>query len=169
MRTPSTRFAGAEPVEILLVEDHPGDARLTIEALRDAKILNRLHVVPDGNEALAFLRRQGPYAGARPPDLVLLDLSLPGLHGSEVLRQIKGDPALRDLAVVIVTASPDEADAARTLEQGAAGYATKPVDFAQLARIIQSDSNLWLSIVESPRASEAGVDEPVPVPSSPPR
>jgi len=134
-------------VEILLVEDHPGDVRLIREALREEKIFNELHVALDGVEALAFLRGQGRYAARVRPDLILLDLNLPRMSGRELLEEMKRDPALRDLPVVVVTASQAEADACRALELGAAGYLTKPFDFRQLARVIQSTTDLWITIV----------------------
>lgn len=136
-----------EGVEILLVEDNPGDVRLTREALREDKIGNALHVVGDGVAALAFLRREEPYAGAPRPHLVLLDLDLPRMNGREVLEEMKGDPALREIPVVIVTASRAEADACRAMQLGATGFASKPVDFRQLARIVQDHADLWITIV----------------------
>jgi chemotaxis family two-component system response regulator Rcp1 len=142
--------------EILLVEDHPGDVRLAREALRDAKIDNELHVVTDGVEALAFLRQQGRYAEAVRPDLVLLDLNLPRKNGREVLEEMKRDPRLASVPVVVVTASTAEMDACRALELGTVGYMTKPIDFRQLAAVVRSVSDLWISIVcvERPPVSE---------------
>ena len=134
-------------VEILLVEDHPGDVRLTREAFREHKIGNELHVVSDGEEALAFLLREGPYATSPRPDLVLLDLGLPRKDGREVLAEMKRNPGLREIPVVVVTASPAEADACRALQLGAVGYVSKPVDFRQLARIVQEITDLWITIV----------------------
>jgi two-component system, chemotaxis family, response regulator Rcp1 len=136
-----------ERVEILLVEDHPGDVRLTREVLREQKVGNELHVVADGLEALAFLRREGPYAEAPRPDLVLLDLDLSRKNGREVLEEMKRDPALREIPVVIVTASRVEADACRALRLGAAGFISKPVDFQKFARIVQDVTDLWIAIV----------------------
>lgn len=140
--------------EILLVEDHPGDVRLAREALRDGKIDNDLRVVSDGVEALAYLRRQGRYADAVRPDLVLLDLNLPRKSGREVLEEMKRDPGLSSLPVVVVTASDTELDACRSLELGTVGYITKPIDFRQLAAIVRSVSDLWIAIVmvEGPTA-----------------
>lgn len=137
--------------EILLVEDHPGDVRLAREALRDAKIDNDLHVVSDGVEALAFLRRQGRYADAVRPDLVLLDLNLPRKNGREVLEEMKRDPLLSSIPVVVVTASSAELDACRALELGTVGYMTKPIDFRQLAAVVRSVSELWIAIVRLER------------------
>lgn len=142
--------------EILLVEDHPGDVRLTREALRDAKIDNDLHVVTDGVEALAFLRRQGPYADAVRPDLVLLDLNLPRKNGREVLEEMKRDPGLSSLPVIVVTASDAELDACRSLELGTVGFMTKPIDFRQLAAVLRSVSELGIAIVCIERPSAPG-------------
>lgn len=142
---PPTRRSQASSVEILLVEDHPGDVRLMREALREEKITNALHVARDGVEALAFLRREGPFASAPRPDLVLLDLNLPRKHGREVLEEMKRDPRVRDIPVVVVTASSADSDR-RLIDRGAAGFVTKPVDFRQLARIVQKITDLWISI-----------------------
>src|SRR4051794_24701063 len=117
------------PVEILLVDDSPGDVRLTREALREGKIRNNLSVVTDGVEALAFLRREGRYAGAPRPDVILLDLNLPRKDGREVLAEIKADDRLRRIPVVILTTSADERDILRAYELHANCYITKPVDF----------------------------------------
>jgi two-component system, chemotaxis family, response regulator Rcp1 len=138
---------GATRAEILLVEDHPGDVRLAREALRDAKIDNDLLVLTDGAEALSFLRREGSYAEAVRPDLVLLDLNLPRRSGCEVLEEMRRDPGLASIPVVVVTASETDLEACRSLDLGRVDYMTKPIDFRQLARIVRSVSDLWFSIV----------------------
>lgn len=137
-------------VEFLLAEDNPGDVRLTKEALRESKIRNNLNVVPDGVEAMAFLRRQGKYAGAPTPDVVLLDLNLPKKDGREVLAEIKSDPALKRIPVVIITSSEAEQDILRTYDLHANCYVTKPVDLDQFIKVIQSIESFWLTIVKLP-------------------
>ncbi len=138
------------PVEILLVEDNPGDVRLTREALRDAKVLNRMSVAQDGVEALAFLRRQGPYADAPRPELILLDLNLPKKDGREVLEEIKQDPDLKRIPVVILTTSQAEQDIIRTYNLHANCYVSKPVDLDQFITVIKSIEDFWLTIVKLP-------------------
>jgi chemotaxis family two-component system response regulator Rcp1 len=140
------------PVEILLVEDNPGDVRLTREALHEGKINNHLSVAPDGVEALAFLRREGRYADAAPPDVILLDLNLPRKSGREVLAEIKADSKLRRIPVVILTTSADEQDVLRAYELHANCYITKPVDFEQFIGVIQAIENFWLTVVTLPGA-----------------
>lgn len=137
-------------VEFLLAEDNPGDVRLTQEALRDSKISNHLNVVPDGIEAIAFLRREGKYADAPRPDVVLLDLNLPKKDGREVLAAIKSDPELKRIPVVIITSSEAEQDILRTYELHANCYVTKPVDLDQFIKVIQSIETFWLTIVKLP-------------------
>lgn len=137
-------------VEILLVEDNPGDARLTQEALREGKICNRLHVVTDGEAAMAFLRRQGHYYHAVRPDLILLDLNLPRKNGQEVLAEIKADPELRRIPVVILTTSAAEEDVNRSYDLHANCYITKPVDLAQFIKVVQLLNNFWFSVVVLP-------------------
>ncbi len=139
-----------KPVEFLLAEDNPGDVRLTKEALRDSKVHNNLNVVPDGVEALAFLRREGKYANAPRPDVVLLDLNLPKKDGREVLEAIKTDPALKRIPVVIVTSSEAEQDILRTYDLHANCYVSKPVDLDQFIKVIQSIESFWLTIVKLP-------------------
>jgi chemotaxis family two-component system response regulator Rcp1 len=136
------------PIEILLVEDNPGDARLTREALRDAKVRNNLHVAPDGVEALAFLRRQGKHAAVPKPDLILLDLNLPKKDGREVLEEIKQDDRLRHIPVVILTTSQAERDIAESYRLRANAYVTKPVDLEQFLKVVQSIEHFWLEIVK---------------------
>jgi chemotaxis family two-component system response regulator Rcp1 len=139
------------PIEILLVEDSPGDVRLTREALRDAKVSNNLHVVRDGVEALAFLRRQGDqFAECPRPDLILLDLNLPRKSGHEVLEEIKADGALRRIPVVILTTSQAEQDVLRTYDLHANCYITKPVDLDQFIAVVRSIEDFWLTIVRLP-------------------
>ncbi len=143
------RYVG-KPIEILLVEDNPGDVRLTAETFKDARILNHLNVARDGVAALAFLRRQGAYAGAPRPDLILLDLNLPKKDGREVLAEIKADDDLKRIPVVILTTSKAEEDIIRTYNLHANCYITKPVDLDQFIRVVQSIQNFWFTIVQLP-------------------
>ena len=140
----------ARPLVILLVEDNAADVRLTREALREGKIQNTLHVVHDGVEALAFLRRQGAHIEAPRPDLILLDLNLPRKDGREVLAEIKDDPLLRRIPVVILTTSQSEADVLRTYDLHANCYVTKPVDLEQFFEVIRSVETFWLVAVTLP-------------------
>ncbi len=137
-------------VEFLLAEDNPGDVRLTQEALRESKIRNNLNVVTDGMEAMAFLRRQGKYVNAPTPDVVLLDLNLPKKDGREVLAEIKSDPVLKRIPVVIITSSEAEKDILRTYDLHANCYVSKPVDLDQFIKVIQAIENFWLTIVKLP-------------------
>ena len=139
------------PAEVLLVEDNPGDARLTLEALKEGKVLNRVSVVPDGVEAMAFLRRQGPYADVPRPNLILLDLNLPKKDGREVLAEIKTDPDLKRIPVVILTTSQAEEDIARTYDLHANCYVTKPVDLDKFLEVVRSIEDFWLAIVQLPQ------------------
>lgn len=138
------------PVEILLVEDNPADVRLTQEALKETKVLNNLSVVADGEQALDYLNRRGPYADAARPDLILLDLNLPKKDGREVLADIKADERLRRIPVVILTTSEAEQDILRTYNLYANCYITKPVDLDQFITVVKSVENFWLSIVKLP-------------------
>jgi two-component system, chemotaxis family, response regulator Rcp1 len=139
------------PIEILLVEDSPGDVRLTQEALRDAKVRNNLHVVRDGVEALAFLRRdRSRFAECPRPDLVLLDLNLPRKSGHEVLAEIKADPALRRIPVVVLTTSQAEKDVLQTYDLHANCYITKPVDLGRFLDVVTAIEDFWLTIVKLP-------------------
>jgi two-component system, chemotaxis family, response regulator Rcp1 len=138
------------PIDILLVEDNPGDVRLIREALRDGKLINQLSTVTDGQEAMAFLRKQGSYAQASQPDLILLDLNLPRKDGREVLAEIKGDPDLKRIPVVIVTSSQAEEDILRTYNLYANCYVTKPVDLAKFVAVVKSVEDFWVSIVKLP-------------------
>ncbi len=137
-------------VDILLVEDNPGDVRLTQEVFKEAKILNRLDVVGDGVDAMAFLRREGSFADVVRPDIVLLDLNLPRKSGRDILEEIKGDPALRNIPIVVLTTSRAEQDVLDAYEHHANCYITKPVDLEQFIDIVRSISQFWLSIVELP-------------------
>jgi len=137
-------------VEVLLVEDNPGDIRLTKEALKEGRLLNNVSVVADGVEALSFLRRQGKYAQAPKPDLILLDLNLPKKDGREVLAEIKADPNLRRIPVVVLTTSAAEEDILRTYDLHANCYITKPVDLEQFLRVVKSIEDFWVSIVKLP-------------------
>ena len=139
-----------KPIEILLVEDNPGDVRLTKEALKEAKVINNLTVLKDGEEALAYHRRQGPYEKAARPHLILLDLNLPRKDGREVLAQIKGEDALKRIPVVVLTTSQDEQDVLKSYNLHANCYITKPVDLDQFIRVVQSIEDFWLGIVVLP-------------------
>ena len=143
-------LADSKPVEILLVEDNPGDVELTREALHDTKVHMRLSVVPDGVEAMAFLRREREYAEAPRPDLILLDLNLPKKDGRGVLAEIKQDPVLRHIPVVVLTSSEAEQDIARAYELHANCYVTKPVDLDQFVKIVQSIEQFWFEVVKLP-------------------
>jgi CheY-like chemotaxis protein len=144
-------LAQARPIEILLVEDNPGDARLTREALRAGKIHTHLSVVTDGEEALRYLRRLGPYAAAGRPDLILLDLNLPRKSGREVLAEIKSDEELRRIPVVVLTSSAAEQDILESYDLRANCYVCKPVDLDQFMKVVQSIEEFWLTIVKLPR------------------
>ena len=139
-----------QPIEILLVEDNPADVRLTVEALKEEKIYNNLHVVTDGVEAIAFLRREGKYAKAVRPDLIFLDLNLPRKDGREVLKEIKSDDNLKAIPVVVLTISKSEEDIIKSYNLHANCYITKPVDLNQFIKVIRSVQEFWLSIVKLP-------------------
>lgn len=138
------------PIEILLVEDNPGDVRLTIEALKDGKMRNNMHVVGDGVEALAFLHREAKYADAPRPDLILLDLNLPKKDGREVLAEIKSDKNLKHIPVVVLTTSEAEEDILKAYGLNANCYITKPVDLDQFFKVVKSIECFWLTIVKLP-------------------
>ncbi|MBW4683933.1 MAG: response regulator [Komarekiella atlantica HA4396-MV6] len=138
------------PIEVLLVEDNPGDAQLTRIALEDSKISIHLNVVEDGVEAMAFLRKQEKYATAAHPDIVLLDLNLPKKDGREVLAEIKTDINLKRIPVVVLTTSQAEEDILKAYNLAANCYITKPVDFDQFVKIVQSIENFWFAIVKLP-------------------
>ncbi len=138
------------PVDILLVEDNPGDIRLIEENLKEFKVGNNLHIVEDGEEAMAFLRKKGEYREAPRPDLVLLDLNLPKKDGREVLEEIRADKNLTTIPVVILTSSKAEEDIAKAYKLHANCYITKPVGLAQFVRIVKAIEDFWLSIVKLP-------------------
>ena len=140
------------PAEVLLVEDSPGDVRLTREALKEGKVRNNLSVVSDGVEAMEFLRREGKYKDAPRPDIVLLDLNMPRKDGREVLAEMKGDEALKRIPVVVLTTSEAEQDILRTYDLHANCYLTKPVDLEQFISIVKSVEDFWLTIVQLPRS-----------------
>jgi two-component system, chemotaxis family, response regulator Rcp1 len=140
-----------KPVEILLVEDNPGDVRLTKEALKEAKVINNLTVLKDGVEALAFLRQQGMYDKAATPHLILLDLNLPRKDGREVLAEIKADDKLKRIPVVVLTTSQDEQDIYKSYNLHANCYVTKPVDLEQFMTVVKSIEDFWLGIVMLPK------------------
>ncbi len=144
----------AEPraVEILLVEDNEGDVRLTREALREGHLSNRLHVAEDGERALDFLYRRGDFTNAPRPDLILLDLNLPRLDGREVLAEIKADPSLKRIPVVVLTTSRAEEDLVRMYDLHANCFITKPVDFDQFIQVVKTIENFWFTIVVLPPA-----------------
>jgi CheY-like chemotaxis protein len=140
------------PVEILLVEDNPGDHRLTQEALREGKVYNNLHWARDGVEAIDFLKRRGRFADSPRPDIILLDLNLPKKDGREVLSEIKQDPDLRAIPVVILTTSKAEEDVLRSYDLHANCYVTKPVDLEKFIVVVQSIDRFWLTVVTLPPA-----------------
>jgi CheY-like chemotaxis protein len=138
------------PIEILLVEDNPGDVRLTVEALREGKVRNNLHVATDGVEALELLQRTGRFASAQRPDLILLDLNLPRMDGRELLEKIKGDADLRRIPIVVLTTSNAEVDVLRSYDLHANCYITKPVDVEAFFSVIRSIDSFWLAVVRLP-------------------
>jgi chemotaxis family two-component system response regulator Rcp1 len=137
-------------IEVLLVEDSPGDVRLTREAFKDAKMHINLHVASDGAEAMAFLGREGEHANSVRPDLILLDLNLPKKDGREVLAELKQNPILKSIPVVILTTSASETDIQGSYEQHANCYITKPVDLEGFLKVVRSIDNFWLSVVRLP-------------------
>ncbi|MDP8957424.1 MAG: response regulator [Actinomycetota bacterium] len=141
-----------EPIEILLVEDNAGDVQLTREALADGKVLNNLHVVEDGEQAIDFLRGEGQFSDALRPDLVLLDLNLPRKDGREVLAEIKEDVDLRRIPVVVLTSSKAEEDIARSYDLHANCYISKPVRLDGFLTVLQEIEGFWLSLVKLPRS-----------------
>ena len=137
-------------IDILLVEDNPGDVRLTREVLKDGKINNVLNVVMDGEEALDYLHKRGNHGAAQKPDIILLDLNLPKIDGREVLEHIKNDPDLKRIPVIVLTTSDAQTDILKMYDNHANCYITKPVDFAQFINVVKSIENFWLSIVQLP-------------------
>lgn len=140
----------ARSIEILLVDDNPGDVRLTLEAMRETKMNNRIHVVEDGVEAMDFLRRQRRFGDAPRPGLILLDLNLPRKDGREVLAEVKADPALKRIPVVVLTTSGSEEDVLRAYDLQANCYVTKPVDLAQFMKIVARIDEFWVKVVTLP-------------------
>jgi CheY-like chemotaxis protein len=149
--TATTTGTNTTLIEVLLVEDSPGDVRLTREAFKDAKVLINLHVASDGAEAMAFLEREGRFANAPRPDLILLDLNLPKKDGREVLKEIKESPTLGSIPVVILTTSASEADVLRSYRLHANCYITKPVNLDGFLTVVKSIDSFWLSVVRLPR------------------
>jgi CheY-like chemotaxis protein len=141
----------ARPIEVLLVEDDPGDVLLTTEAFEHNKVKNNLHVVNDGEQAMAFLRREAQYADSPRPDLILLDLNLPRKDGREVLEEIKGDQELRSVPVVVLTTSEADEDILRSYHLHANAYVTKPVDFDQFIRVVRQIDDFFVTVVKLPR------------------
>ena len=150
----STQTFG-RPVNILLVEDNPGDVRLTREGLKEGKVLNHLSVVEDGVEAMAFLRQEGQYSDVVRPDLILLDLNLPKKNGREVLQEIKSDPGLRSIPVVVLTTSRAEEDILRSYDLHANCYITKPVDVQQFVSVVQFIEEFWVTVVTLPSGDKS--------------
>ncbi len=146
-----TGSLGFVPIEVLLVEDNPGDVRLTEEVFREGRIDISLNVVRDGVEALDFLRRRGRFADAKPQDLILLDLNLPKMDGKEVLAEIKTDPELRHIPVVVLTTSTAEADVLGAYDLQANCYIVKPVDLDQFVEVVRSIEDFWLAVVRLPK------------------
>jgi two-component system, chemotaxis family, response regulator Rcp1 len=140
-----------KPIDILLVEDNPGDVRLTIEAFKEGKVFNNLHVVQDGEEAMDFLKKRKSHAEAPRPDLILLDLNLPKMDGRAVLAEIKSDTELRRIPVVVLTTSKAEEDILRSYDLHANCYITKPVELEEFISIVQNIESFWLSIVKLPQ------------------
>jgi chemotaxis family two-component system response regulator Rcp1 len=140
----------SKPIEILLVEDSPSDAALTIEALKAGKIANRLSHVEDGVDAMDFLRRRGKYADVERPDLIMLDLNLPRMDGRDVLAEIKNDPDLKIIPIIVLTTSRSDKDILKSYELNANCYITKPVDFDHFIEVVKSIENFWLTVVTLP-------------------
>ncbi len=141
---------GGKPIDILLVEDNPGDVMLVEEALSDSKVWNRLHVVSDGEQAMEFVRRQGKHAGAPRPDIILLDLNLPKKSGREVLREVKTHPDLKTIPVVVLTSSKSDDDVVKSYELHANAYILKPVDFHQFMKVMRAIEDFWFVTVKLP-------------------
>ena len=148
------RIRNGIPIEILLIEDNAGDARLAQEALKDSKILNNVNTVEDGVEAMAFLHRQGKYGESPRPDLVLLDLNLPKKDGREVLAEMKSEDFLKRIPVVVLTTSKAEADILKSYDLHANCYITKPIDLVQFMAVVKSIEDFWLTVVRLPPKGE---------------
>lgn len=146
-----TDCATIKSINILLVEDNPGDIRLTQEVLKDGKICNTLNVVMDGEEAISFLKKTGKYKDAILPEIILLDLNLPKKDGRQVLAEIKNDPVLKLIPIIVLTTSSSEQDILNTYANHANAYITKPVDFDQFINVVRSIENFWLTIVKLPK------------------
>ena len=155
-------FAAGRPIEILLVEDNPGDIRLTKEALRTARTPNHLHIAEDGVEAMARLFRRGKYVNSPPPDLILLDLNLPRKDGREVLAEIKADPAFKRTPVIIMTTSQAEPDIIRAYDLQANCYIIKPMDYERFQAIIRAIESFWLTVARLPLARDQGAAHSTP-------
>jgi CheY-like chemotaxis protein len=148
---PNGRTSDSSPIEILLVEDNPGDVRLTQEALREGKLHNRLSVCDDGAKAIDFLHRRGPYAEAPRPDLILLDLNLPKKDGRQVLSEIKADESLRRIPVVVLTSSQADEDVIKAYDLQVNCYITKPIELTQFLSVVKAIEDFWLTIVKMPK------------------
>jgi chemotaxis family two-component system response regulator Rcp1 len=142
-----------EPVEILLVEDNPGDTRLTVEALKDSKINNTLNCVEDGQKALAYLKKEGEYKESTTPDLILLDLDLPNMSGRELLEILKTDVKLRHIPIVVLTISDSDKDVVQSYNMQANAYVRKPIDLDQFVKVVQSIEDFWFTVVKYPNRS----------------
>lgn len=145
-----TDIGHGRPVEILLIEDNPGDIRLTVDVLKDGKLPNTVSVVRDGVEALAFLRREGQYAGVAYPDLILLDLNLPKKDGRELLEEIKRDPDLKRIPVVVLTTSTADQDIIKAYDLHANCYVNKPIDLERFVKMVHSIEEFWFTIARLP-------------------
>jgi CheY-like chemotaxis protein len=150
MTDPTYPAPAPTPIEVLLVEDDPGDVLMTQEAFEEHKVRNNLAVVNDGTEAIAYLRREGQYADVARPDLVLLDLNLPRRDGREVLAEIKSDPDLRQIPVVVLTTSQADEDIVRSYQLHANAYVTKPVDFDRFIAVVRQIDEFFVSVVKLP-------------------
>ena len=146
--------ANGQPLEILLVDDNPGDVRLTMEALKDGKLQSTVHAVQDGVEAMSYLRGRGEYAGAPQPDLVLLDLNLPRMNGTQVLSEIKGDASLKHIPVVVLSGSGDTDDIDRAYDLRANCYVTKPIELDEFIGVVKSISDYWLTVAQLPTGKD---------------
>jgi len=142
------------PVQVLLVEDSPSDAAMTIEAMNEGRIVNQVHVATDGEVAMAFLRQEGPYVDAPRPDLILLDLNLPRMDGREVLREVKDDPILKTIPVIVLTTSAAEEDILKSYELHANAYVTKPVAFEAFFSAVRGIEDFWLALVHLPQQGQ---------------
>ena len=148
-----TSEARVRPIEILLVEDNPADVRLTVEGLKEAKVANKLHAIMDGRKALDFLFHRGEYVDAPRPDVVLLDLNLPGVDGRTILKQIKEDPILCVIPVFVITSSEAEADIIKSYEFHANCFISKPIDFEGFLKVVHSIEDFWFEVVKLPPAA----------------